>query len=247
MQIQFSNQSATGSHYYSATYPRRTLQSQQRVQPSSSSLSYQLLQHPMIVQSRSTDSQLDVESSNLYSTMKYRNNADGNQKSCNVMVPSFFNRTHPSLLSESSESSSSSSSISIQQSKENIDCRNSEAASTKATTTAANHKMMTVANQRRRRSQDIFSRTAPSPIARDESDDNDTDDDDDDRNIAKRSKCDVEIYDTHANGLWIQRSYAFEEEEDDDCDDLHLEENVEVTVNMPINHHHSWSTDPRIR
>jgi hypothetical protein len=182
--------------------------------------------------------------------MKYRNNVNDNQKSCNTMVPSFFNRTHPSLLSESSESSSSSSSISIQQSKENIDCRTCEAASTNATTTVANHKMTTVTQLRRRRSQDIFSRTTPSAIARDEGDGNDTDDDDDDRNIAKRSKWGAEIYDTHGNGLWIQRSYAFEEEDDDDdeCDDLHLEENVEVTVNMPVNHHHhSWSTDPRIR
>ena len=257
MQLQFSNSnnsSSTGSHYYSGTYARRTLQAHQ-VQPlssSSSSSAYQLLQHPMIVQSRSTDSQLDVDSYNFYSngeSMKRKDHDNTLSHKSNVTVPSFFNRTHPVLLNESSESSSSSSSsvTMIQQSKENIDCRISVAPSTKTT---EKENKLTVANLRRRRSQNI---STPTPRVTTTSDtngdesDNDTDDDDDDdddHNFAKRSKWDVEMYNTHDNGLWIQRSYAFDDDSDDDD---RLDENVEVTVNIPIDFHQSWMTEPLVR
>ena len=259
MQLQFSNSnnsSSTGSHYYSGTYARRTLQAHQ-VQPlssSSSSSAYQLLQHPMIVQSRSTDSQLDVDSYNFYSNGESMKRKDHDNTSLShkssVTVPSFFNRTHPVLLNESSESSSSSSSsvTMIQQSKENIDCRISVAPSTKTT---EKENKLTVANLRRRRSQNIFTPTprviTTSDTNGDESDNDTDDDDDDDQNFAKRSKWDVEMYNTHDNGLWIQRSYAFDDDSDDDADDDRLDENVEVTVNIPIDFHQSWMTEPLVR
>ena len=258
MQIQLRNNSATGSHYR-----HRTLQSQpplsSPISLSSSSSSYQLLQHPMIVQSRSTDSQLDVESSNLYSSMKYQTTPNGTNTAMNpkssdttAVVPSFFNRTHPSLYNESSESSSSSStSISIVPSKESTDVRSYDVI------TESNRTKASVTNFRRRRSQDIFTSAVQSRDSmstcdqgndngkdEDDSDDDDDDDDDDERNFSKRGKWDADTLDTHGNGLWIQRSYAFDEDDDDEYE----ERESEAGEALPsVDQYRNWTTEPLIR
>lgn len=99
---------------------------------------------------------------------------------------------------------------------------------------------MTATNLRRRRCQDIFVHTSSINQGGDD-DNNDTDDDDDERDTAKRGKWDADIYDTHGNGLWIQRTCAF----DDDDDESDGNDDDEVTA-LDV-HPGGWTTGPLIR
>ena len=265
MQIHFSNNNninKNSGHYLSGTHQR--VSSQRKQQPQEQ---YQLLQHPMIVQSRSTDSQLDVESSILYASqsMKHKENLDQtdtittssslslNHHKSNVAVSSFFSRTHPSLLNDSSESSShsssSSSSVLVKSKEQNMDI----SSATKPTATLNNSKTGAT-NVRRRRSQDIFQATrltAASAISCDNDDDHNdyTDDDDDDQengNI-KRTRWSSDIYDTHSNGFWIQRSYAFDESDDEDHEGIDSDENVAVIANVSFDYPPDWVEEPLAR
>jgi hypothetical protein len=167
--------------------------------------------HPMIIQSRSTDSQLDVES---YHSQKMKQSIRMVSATTDTIatntpsfsslqssksgkdITSFFRRTNPSF-NDSSESSTSS-----LMSKENWN----------------DYTSFTKPTKRIRRSQDIFrSVTATTTIT--------TGTPEVEQEMNKRSKFGT-IYDTHKNDLWIQRSYAFDEDEESDDDEINNDDCV---------------------
>jgi hypothetical protein len=241
MQIQFSSNSQYGKH-------RCQLQQQQRP--------HQLHQMMMLQQSRSTDSQIDVET--YQGGAKHRKNErhdntsipspnDSSSKNHTKMsIPSFFVRTNPSLLNDSSESSSSSSSLST-----SIRIKEKTNTGSLTTSTCTPTAKNAITSRRPPASQDIFRIRFEinSEAAKRGTDDDDrgTDTDTDTttttppiQNQRKRvhdlvtpvmTSEDIfstSVYDSHGNGAWIQRSYAFEDDEDesdqDNDDDYHYDE-----------------------